>query len=141
ALRALQRWHDERVLGRYYDRLLQRLDSLYAGAPDHDALLAGRQESDAWSRDTLASPFGESLRTINPRRPADRPTNNAALLGVRLYRTGLELFDDWYARSGNSVDVAVFGLRDALDEMTGLDPWATLRALGGTTAAPVGQPD
>lgn len=141
ALRALQRWHDERVLGRYYDRLLQRLDSLYASAPDHDALMAGRQEIEAWSRDTLASPFGESLRTINPRRLADRPINNAALLGVRLYRTGLELFDDWYARSGNSVDVAVFGLRDAFDEMTGLDPWATLRALGSGTATPAVQPD
>ena len=131
ALRALERWHDERIIGQYYDRLLARLDSLYQSNPSVLDLATGRQAIEQWSRDTLDSPFGQQLRTIDPERLGNRPINNAALLGVRLYRTGLELFDDWFHRSGNQVDVAVFGLVEALDGAEGEEAWALLRGLVG----------
>jgi predicted aminopeptidase len=131
ALRALERWHDERIIGQYYDRLLARLDSLYESNPSVLDLAAGRQAIEQWSRDTLSSPFGQQLRTIDPERLGNRSINNAALLGVRLYRTGLELFDDWYHLSGSQVDAAVFGLVEALDGVEGAEAWAILRGLVG----------
>ena len=128
ALRALERWHDERLLGRYYDRLLARLDSLYATAPAGAALAAGRAAVEQWSRDTLLSPFGQALRTIDPARLAARPVNNAALLGVRLYRTNLELFDAWYWQQGGDLAAAIFGLRELLDGARGPEAEERLRA-------------
>lgn len=131
ALRALERWHDERIIGLYYDRLLGKLDSLYQSNPGEIELAQGRATIEAWSRDTLRSPFGQALRTINPERLGNRPINNAALLGVRLYRTGLELFDDWFYRNGQQVDAAVFGLVEALDQVEGPEAWPMLRSLVG----------
>jgi predicted aminopeptidase len=131
ALRALERWQDERIIGRYYDRLLGRLDSLYQSDPSAAELAAGRAAIEAWARDTLASPFGQALRTVDPVRLGNRPINNAALLGVRLYRTGLDLFDDWQYRNGGEVDAAVFGLVEAMDGVEGEEAWLVLRSLVG----------
>ncbi len=128
AIRALDRWHDEQVLGRYYDRLIERLDSLYADRPVGPPLEAGREAIAAWSRDTLLSAFGQSLRTIDVRRFADRPLNNATLLGVRLYRTGLDLFDEWYWDSGNDLVVAIHRLQQLLEGARGPEAWALLRS-------------
>ncbi|HET9065124.1 MAG TPA: aminopeptidase [Gemmatimonadales bacterium] len=134
AFRAADRWHDEQLLGRYYDALLGRLEALYTSEPSDSALLAGREAIAAWSRDTLASPFGQALRTINPDRLGRQPINNAALLGVRLYRTGLDLFESWWYRNDQDIAVAVFGLRDLLDGVTGEQAWDRLRAMAGTSS-------
>jgi predicted aminopeptidase len=131
ALRALERWHDERIIGRYYDRLMSRLDSLYQSNPGVADLALGRAAIAAWSRDTMRSPFGQALRTVDPERLGNRPINNAALLGVRLYRTGLELFEEWYHRNQEQVDAAVFGLVEALDGVEGEEAWLVLRGLVG----------
>jgi predicted aminopeptidase len=131
ALRALERWHDERIIGRYYDRLMSRLDSLYQSNPGVADLALGRAAIEAWSRDTMRSPFGQALRTVDPERLGNRPINNAALLGVRLYRTGLELFEEWYLRNQEQVDAAVFGLVEALDGVEGEEAWLVLRGLVG----------
>lgn len=131
ALRALERWHDERIIGRYYDRLLERLDSLYRANPSVTELAIGRSAIESWARDTLRSPFGQALRTVNPERLGNRPINNAALLGVRLYRTGLDLFDEWHHRNGEQVDASVFGLVEALDGVEGEEAWLVLRSLVG----------
>lgn len=136
AFRAADRWHDEQLLGRYYDSLLDRLEVLYASEPSDSALQAGRAAVAAWSRDTLASPFGQALRTIDPERLAARPINNAALLGVRLYRTGLDLFESWWYASDRDLAVAVYGLQDLLDGVTGAQAWDRLRAVTGTPVGP-----
>lgn len=135
ALRAALRWHDERVLGRYYGRLMTQLDSLYADRPTGTRLADGRRAVEQWSRDTLASPFGQSLRTISPSRLAEREINNAALIGVRLYRTNLDLFDDWYHANGDRVDAAMFALRDALEGIEGPEAWLVLQGLVGPRIA------
>jgi len=136
AIRALDRWHDEQLLGRYYDRLLGRLDSLYADRPTDAALDSGRAGIEAWSRDTLDSPFGRALRTIDPTRLGARPINNAALIGVRLYRTGLDLFEDWYWQNGEDLAVAVYTLRDLLRGTEGDLAWQLFRATVHPMAAP-----
>ena len=129
ALRAIDRWHDEEIVGEYYGLLLGKLDSLYATSPDPDALERGRAAIARWSRDTLATPFGLALRTIDPVRLGDRPINNAALLGVRLYRTGLDLFEDWYWENDQQIDLAVYGLVDLMHEVEGEQAWQRLRAV------------
>ncbi len=128
AVRALDRWHDEQLLGRYFDRLLARLDSLYAGRPSGAALDEGRAAIEAWSRDTMATAFGQAFRTIDPTRLAARPVNNAALIGVRLYRTGLDLFEEWYWRNGEDLAVAVYTMRQLLEGTDGPLAWKLLRA-------------
>lgn len=128
AVRALDRWHDEQILGRYYDRLVERLDSLYADRPTGAVLAAGRAAVEAWSRDTLRSPFGQSLRTVSAERLAERPLNNAALIGVRLYRTGLDLFDAWLWQHDGDLAVAIYTLRQLLDGTEGREAFLLLRA-------------
>lgn len=128
AVRALDRWHDEQILGRYYDRLVERLDSLYADRPTGEALAAGRAAVEAWSRDTLRSPFGRALRTVSAERLAERPLNNAALIGVRLYRTGLDLFDAWLWQHDGDLAVAIYTLRQLLDGTEGREAFLLLRA-------------
>lgn len=131
ALRAADRWHDEQILGHYYDALLGRLDSLYARHPASVALQAGRDSIASWSRDTLLSPFGMALRTVDPHRIADQPINNAALLGVRLYRTGLDWFEDWWYRNDESIGLAVQQLVMAMEGASGDQAWQRLEALLG----------
>src|SRR5690606_35536649 len=93
AARASHRWEDERALGLYFGRLLGKLDSLYADRPTGDALTSGRRAIEDWSRDTLTGPDPIRFRAINAEALANRPINNASLLGVGLYRTNLDLFD------------------------------------------------
>jgi predicted aminopeptidase len=127
AMRAADRWHDEQILGRYFDRLIAKLDSLYATDPDEITLTIGRLTIQGWGRDTLASAFGSALRTIEPIRLAERPINNAALLGVRLYRTGLDRFAEWDWQQGRQLEVALFGLRELLDGARGAEAFDRLR--------------
>jgi predicted aminopeptidase len=129
ALRALDRWHDEEILGSYFDLLLGKLDSLYSSTPDVATLQQGREAIARWSRDTLAAPFGLALRTVDPVRLGDRPINNAALLGVRLYRTGLDLFEGWYWDNDQQIDLAVYGLVELMTEVEGDQAWQRLRAV------------
>jgi hypothetical protein len=92
-------------------------------------LQQGREAIARWSRDTLAAPFGLALRTVDPVRLGDRPINNAALLGVRLYRTGLDLFEGWYWDNDQQIDLAVYGLVELMTEVEGDQAWQRLRAV------------
>lgn len=129
AVRAADRWHDEQLLGRYYDALLGHLDSLYAGRPQGEALERGREAIAAWARDTLASPFGAALRTIDAARLGDRPINNAALLGVRLYRTGLDLFEQWGWQQGGQLGVSLYTLKQLMEGARGDQAFTRLRTM------------
>lgn len=127
ALRAVDRWHDERVLGTYYDALMQKLDSLYALNLPMIDMLIGRQAIEQWSRDTLASPLGQSLRTVSASRLGDREINNAALLGVRLYRTNLDLFDAFEYGQGRDLGIALFTLKELMTDVEGPQAFDRLR--------------
>lgn len=139
ALRATDRWHDERILGTYHDLLVGKLDSLYALELPLDSIMAGRRAIEQWGRDTLAAPFGQALRTVDPRRLGDRPINNAALLGVRLYRTGLDLFDELEHRSKGDFAIALYTLRELMTDAEGAQAFDRLRnylAPAGTVTLP-----
>ncbi|MGH7528495.1 MAG: aminopeptidase [Gemmatimonadales bacterium] len=126
ARHAADRWHDEIVLGQFYDTLVGRLESLYAQRPDSAALEAGRTEAGAWARAQLEGPVGESLRTFRIGRLADRPVNNARLISARIYRTRLELFDRWYQRHDRDVRRSVSALGALLEGAEGDSAYARL---------------
>ena len=126
ARHAADRWHDEIVLGDYYSALVRRLDSLYSRRPDSTALEAGRREAAAWARDQLLGPFGQRFRTLRVTRLAERPINNAQLIGSRIYRTRLDLFDRWYERHGRDVRRTVTALEALMQGVEGDSAYARL---------------
>lgn len=138
ARRAADRWHDEQILGRYYAQLVGRLDSLYATKPDSAALAEGRAAAGAWVKATLEGWVKDSVRTFQIGSVAARSVNNAALVGVRIYRTELELFEAWHQRHGGDVAAAVQALRVLLEGATGDEAYARLRAAlaSGPAAGP-----
>jgi len=138
--RARDRWHDEIVLGEFYDGLLGRLDAFYAGKPAGDSLEAGRVAIGRWAREQLEGPLGARLRTIRVGRMAERPINNATLVGVRIYRTHLDWFDRWYERNGASVKQSVAALRRVMTGVTGDSAFVRLRAAVGDSTASGGGP-
>jgi predicted aminopeptidase len=126
ARQARDRWHDEIVLGDYYSALVRRLDSLYSRRPDSTALEVGRREAAAWARDQLLGPFGRRFRTFRVSRLAERPINNAQLIGSRIYRTRLDLFDRWFERHGRDVRRTVTALEALMEDVEGDSAYARL---------------
>jgi len=141
ANRARDRWQDEIVLGEFYDQLLRRLETFYAARPVGDSLEAGRVAIGRWAREQLEGPFGARLRTVRVGRLAERPINNASLVGVRIYRTHLDWFDRWYAAHGSSVKTSVAALRQLMQGAPGDSAFARLeRALRDSTPGGILEP-
>jgi predicted aminopeptidase len=129
ALRAEGRWHDEQVLGDYYDQLLHRLDSLYGLHLPPAANDSGRAVIARWSKDTLELGYGPLLRTYSIGHATERPINNAALIGVRLYRTNLDLFEAWDASHGLDLSRGVYRLKQLLENAQGPQAFQRMRVV------------
>lgn len=121
ANRARDRWYDEIVLGAFYRELLGKLEAFYATRPTGDSLEAGRREIGRWYKEQLEGPYGQRFRTFRVGRLAERPINNAALVGVLAYRTHLDWFDRWYELHGNSVTASVAAMRELVEGVTSGD--------------------
>lgn len=135
AERAADRWHDEIVLGAYYDSLVARLRPLYDSHPAPEALDSGRADIARWARAELEGPVGARLRTYRIGRLAERPINNAQLVGARIYRTRLDLFDRWYEQHDADVAKSVSALRDLEQGAEGDSALARLEAAVGSDPA------
>jgi predicted aminopeptidase len=126
AQQAADRWHDEIVLGDYYATLVGRLQALYAQHPDSARLDQGRREAAAWARAQLEGPIGRRLRTFRIGRLTERPINNAQLIGARIYRTRLDLFDRWYEQHGRDIRGSVGALKTLMAGAEGDSAYARL---------------
>jgi predicted aminopeptidase len=135
AQQAANRWHDEIVLGDYYTALVERLDSLYNRHPDPAALEAGRRSAASWARAQLEGPIGQQLRTYKIGRLTDRPINNAQLIGARIYRTRLDLFERWYERHDRDVRSSVSALKTLMAGVDGDSAYARLEQAVSDSAA------
>ena len=131
AVHAADRWHDEQVLADYYGQFMGKLDSLYARKLPEALNEAGRIEIARWSGDLMSGPFGKQLRTVDPARIGGRPINNAALLGVRLYRTNLDVFDAWDRSSQGDLRIAVRRLAELLEDVEGAEAFRRMRHMLG----------
>jgi len=137
ARRAADRWHDEVVLGEFYASLVSRLQALYATHPDSVTLEQGRADAGAWAREELQGPVAARLRTFTIGRVPERPVNNARLVGARIYRTRLDLFDRWFQQHGQDVRISVAALDTLMKDVPGDSAYARLAAAVGDTLAAV----
>ena len=131
ARRAADRWHDEMVLADYYEALVGRLSAFYDTGPGSAALDEGRARIADWAVIQLEGPVAAQLRTIEAAWVQARPINNARLLGVRLYRTDLDLFEAWHRRHDRDVARSVAALAELVDGAEGDEAFARLRAALG----------
>jgi predicted aminopeptidase len=83
---ARRRWAVTRARGRIFARLAARLRKLYAAVPPPPARERARTRLAAWAGDQLEA------RRLGSRSELS-PPNNARLLGMQLYTTGLEDFE------------------------------------------------
>jgi predicted aminopeptidase len=131
ATRAADRWADERVMAEYYRELVARADSFYRSRPAGAVLDSGRAELGRWARETLGGPVAARLRSYQIGPMAERPINNARLIGVLIYRTHLDWFEQWHEREGQDIRRAIASLRTLLERADGDSAFARLeRGLG-----------
>ncbi|MGH7703846.1 MAG: aminopeptidase [Gemmatimonadales bacterium] len=131
ANRAAARWEDEVVLSGYYAELAGRLDSLYHEAGESAALDSGRATVAGWAREQLEGPVGTRLQTYHVGRLTERPINNAQIVAARIYRTRLDLFEQWYQRHDRDIGRSVTALRELMQAVPGDSAYAVLeRAIG-----------
>ncbi len=131
AARAADRWHDEIVLGGFYTELTRRLKALYAMKLDSAGVDSGRADVARWARRELADSVGPLLRTYTVGAQADRPINNARLIGATIYRSHLDLFERWYVLHGSDVRRSVADLRTLMEGAEGDSAFVRLaRAVG-----------
>lgn len=136
ANRAGDRWHDEIILARYYVSLIDTLESFYRGKPGPDSLEAGRRAVATWSKAQLEGPVGAQLKTYRVARLAERPINNAQLVGVLLYRTHLDWFEQYFARRGGDIRATITGLQALLAGAEGDQAFSRLEAEINQAAGP-----
>lgn len=135
AERAGDRWHDEILLGGYYDSLATRLEQVYAARPDSAALEAGRAEAAHWAA-TEVERLAPRMRTT--RLVAGPRVNNARIIAARIYRTRLELFEAWYVREGRDIRRAVAALRRLTEGVEGEGAFEVLERALAEDAPPSG---
>jgi predicted aminopeptidase len=125
AARAALRWLDVRRLADFYDDLARRLDRLYASGAMPAELRRARGELFRGARDRMAGSLAADLRTIDGKRLAEQPLNNAVLLSLRVYGSGLDRFDSLLTAQGGDLrrTIAVVRGRTA----SGGDPWEMLK--------------
>lgn len=133
ALRAEARWEDDKLLARFWARLIVSLDSAYAAQPESKAArIAVRETVYTRARAALKEEIAPMLKTINPRYADRVALDNAALLARRVYATDLDLFDRVYDREGRDLKRTigrVIGLAKSAKE----GPFAAIRAWLGAS--------
>jgi predicted aminopeptidase len=107
--RAQADWHDDRLLGGFWERLAARLDSAYGAHPPAAtaARLAARDTVYRWARTHLTDTVAPRLRTYPPGWGARVPLDNAVLLARRVYAEGLGRFDAEYEAAGGDLRGAI----------------------------------
>ena len=74
------------------------------------------------------------LRTFTIGRLPERPVNNARLIGARIYRTRLDLFDRWFEQHGRDVKASVAAMGTLMKGVEGDSAYVRLEAAVGDSA-------
>lgn len=97
-------WEDDKVLARFWAKVIKSLDSAYAAHPsDKAARIAARDTVYMRTRAALISEIAPKLRTISPRYAERVPLDNASLLARRVYASDLDVFDLVHEREGRDL--------------------------------------
>ncbi|MBL0169154.1 MAG: aminopeptidase [Gemmatimonadaceae bacterium] len=107
--RAEADWQDDLVLGAFWARVANEIDSVFASLPDsaRTARLAAREAVYGAARARLVDSIGPRLRGYPPGWAAKVPLNNAVLLSRRVYAEGLDGFDSVFVAEGRDLKRAV----------------------------------
>jgi predicted aminopeptidase len=125
-------WEDDKLLARFWSRVISSLDSAYAAHPtDKQARIGARDTVYARTRVALVNQIAPELRTINPRYAERVPLNNAALLARRVYATDLDIFDRLYDEEAHDLRRTI---RRVIGVVTGTKgpPFAALQRSAGS---------
>lgn len=140
AARLDARWEDDKLLARFWSRVIHSLDSAYAAHPESkQARIAVRDTIYMRTRASLIGEIAPQFRTVNPRYAERVQLNNAALLARRVYASDLDVFDLIYDREGRDLKRAigrVIGLAKANPKtpFTALRRWVGVRADSSTNS-------
>ncbi|NBS66522.1 MAG: hypothetical protein EBT33_19650, partial [Betaproteobacteria bacterium] len=107
--RAQADWHDDRLMGAFWERTAQEIDSVFARLPDSAsaARIAARDAVYVRARRRLVDSIGPQLRTYPAGWVERVPLNNAVLLARRVYAERLDRFDSVYTASGGNIREAI----------------------------------
>lgn len=107
--RAQDDWHDDLLMGAFWERTAKEIDSVFAQLPDtaSTARIAARDTVYAGARRRLVDSIGPQLRTYPTGWVAKVPLNNAVLMARRVYAERLDRFDSVYVASGGNVREAI----------------------------------
>jgi predicted aminopeptidase len=127
AARLDAQWEDDKLLARFWSRVIKSLDSAYAAHPESkEARIAARDTVYARARKALISEIGPALKTISPRYGERVPLDNASLLARRVYASDLDVFDRIYAKEGRDLKRTI-GRMIALAKSNPKSPFTALR--------------
>ncbi|HEY7897244.1 MAG TPA: aminopeptidase [Gemmatimonadaceae bacterium] len=108
AARVDARWQDDKLLGAFWANLSHTLDSAFKAHPaDSLARMTARTAIYAHARVTLVDSIAPRLVTISPLYAKRVQLDNAALLARRVYGSGLDVFDELWARNGNDLRITI----------------------------------
>jgi predicted aminopeptidase len=133
-------WEDDKVLARFWSRLIKSLDSAYAAHPESkQARIAARDTVYLRARNALINEVAPALKTINPRFAQRVPLDNASLLARRVYASDLDVFDRVYEREGRDLKRTI-GRIISLAKTNPKAPFRGLTDWLGKTAPAVNRP-
>ena len=126
-------WEDDKVLARFWSRVIKSLDSAYAQHPsDKAARIAARDTVYLRTRASLVGEIAPRLKTINPRYAERVPLDNASLLARRVYASDLDVFDLIYEKEGRDLKRTI-GRVIGLAKANPKAPFAALRKWVGVS--------
>jgi predicted aminopeptidase len=129
-------WEDDKLLARFWARVIQSLDSAYAAHPgSKEERIAARDTVYLRARLALVQEIAPALKTINPRYAQRVPLDNASLLARRVYASDLDVFDLIYEKEGRDLRRTI-GRVIALAKSEPKAPFIALRRWA--SAAPAG---
>jgi predicted aminopeptidase len=107
--RAEDDWHDDLLLGAFWERTAHAIDSVFAALPESAtaARIMARDTVYAAARRRLIDSIGPMLRTYPKGWGARVPLNNAVLLSRRVYADRLDRFDSVYVASNRNLPAAI----------------------------------
>jgi predicted aminopeptidase len=131
-------WEDDKLLARFWSRVITSLDSAYAAHPESkEARIAVRDTIYMRTRAALIGEIAPQFKRINPRYAERVPLDNASLLARRVYASDLDVFDLIYEKEGRDLKRAI-GRVIGLAKANPKEPFAALRRWVGVSADSLG---
>jgi predicted aminopeptidase len=139
------RWEDEKLLGRFWAALYDRVKAAFAARPGDDApqvaaRLAIRDSLYTQAREQIVHELIPQLRTMSPRSAERIRLDNAVLMSRRVYLTDLDAFDAVLAKNGGDLRRTVLAIIEAA-KGDRKHPFDAVRRLAGLPPLPVSPAD